>query len=78
MNSGESESRTVTELQLSVIPAFNEAATIEAVVHEHRNVARRLAREFEIVVCDDASTDATQRSRSRWTQPSTGRKFQSA
>ena len=27
---------------------------------------------------NDESTDATQRRRSRWTQPSTGRKFQSA
>ena len=60
MSSHQRETPLGSQLQLSVvIPAFNEAATIEAVVDDHRIVARRLARDFEIVVCDDASTDVT-------------------
>lgn len=52
--------RVVPRPKLSiVIPAFNEAATLTAVVDEHRAIAQRLTGDFEIVVCDDASTDDT-------------------
>ena len=47
-------------MQLSiVIPAHNEEATVAGVVAGHRDVARSLASSFEIVVCDDGSTDGT-------------------
>jgi glycosyltransferase involved in cell wall biosynthesis len=47
-------------MQLSVvIPAHNEEATVTGVVAGHRDVARSLASTFEIVVCDDGSTDGT-------------------
>ncbi|HXY34703.1 MAG TPA: glycosyltransferase family 2 protein [Planctomycetaceae bacterium] len=42
-----------------VIPAYNEAACIGAVVSKAAEVARSLGCEFEIVVVDDASTDGT-------------------
>lgn len=42
-----------------IIPAYNEEANIEAVVHESLDVLQRLSERFEIVVVDDASTDAT-------------------
>jgi glycosyltransferase involved in cell wall biosynthesis len=46
----------VTDLLLSVIvPAYNEAATIEAVVRQLRQVPLRL----EVIAVDDASTDGT-------------------
>lgn len=45
-----------SDLRLSVIvPAYNEAATAEAVVHRLREVPLRL----EIIAIDDASTDGT-------------------
>jgi dolichol-phosphate mannosyltransferase len=47
-------------MQLSVvIPAHNEEATVAGVVVGHRDVARSLASSFEIIVCDDGSTDGT-------------------
>jgi glycosyltransferase involved in cell wall biosynthesis len=47
-------------MQLSiVIPAHNEEATVAGVVAGHRDVARSLTSTFEIVVCDDGSTDGT-------------------
>jgi dolichol-phosphate mannosyltransferase len=42
-----------------VIPAHNEEVTVAGVVNGHRDVARSLASDFEIIVCDDGSTDAT-------------------
>lgn len=42
-----------------VIPTFNEAATIAAVVREWDAILRGLVVTFEILVCDDASVDAT-------------------
>jgi len=42
-----------------VMPAFNEAATVGGVIRGHRDVASRVARDFEIIVCDDGSTDGT-------------------
>jgi glycosyltransferase involved in cell wall biosynthesis len=47
-------------VQLSiVVPAHNEEATVAGVISGHRDVARSLAATFEIVVCDDGSTDGT-------------------
>lgn len=40
-------------------PALNEQATVAAVVRDHAAMARRLVSSFEILVCDDGSTDAT-------------------
>lgn len=42
-----------------VVPAFNEAATIEATVDDAFAVGARVARELEVVVCNDGSHDAT-------------------
>ena len=42
-----------------VIPALNEAATVEGVIHGHAETARALVGSFEIVCCDDGSTDGT-------------------
>jgi glycosyltransferase involved in cell wall biosynthesis len=42
-----------------VIPAHNEEVTVAGVVRGHRDVARALASSYEIVVCDDGSTDGT-------------------
>lgn len=44
-----------------VIPAFNEQATVADVVTRHRDVAATVASSFELVVCDDGSTDQTWR-----------------
>ena len=47
-------------IELSVvIPAHNEETTVAGVVKGHREVARYVASSFELVVCDDGSTDAT-------------------
>src|SRR6266571_318213 len=52
--------QTARAMQLSiVIPAHNEETTVAGVVSGHRDVARSLTSSFEIVVCDDGSTDGT-------------------
>jgi glycosyltransferase involved in cell wall biosynthesis len=42
-----------------VIPAHNEEVTVAGVVRGHRDAARALASSFEVIVCDDGSTDGT-------------------
>jgi len=42
-----------------VIPAYNEAATIEVSVHDALRVGSRFTGDLEVLVCDDASTDNT-------------------
>ena len=42
-----------------VIPAYNEGTTIAATIDDALRIGPRLARELEVIVCDDASTDAT-------------------
>jgi glycosyltransferase involved in cell wall biosynthesis len=42
-----------------LIPAYNDAETIETVVRRAFTVAKDVATEFEIIVCDDASHDKT-------------------
>jgi len=42
-----------------VIPAHNEEVTVAGVVRGHRDAARALASTFELIVCDDGSTDRT-------------------
>jgi dolichol-phosphate mannosyltransferase len=42
-----------------MIMAYNEAATIEAVVREIESHARTLCKEYELVIIDDGSTDGT-------------------
>jgi glycosyltransferase involved in cell wall biosynthesis len=42
-----------------VLPAYNEEANIEAAVRRSRDVASRHCTDFEIVVVDDGSSDAT-------------------
>jgi len=42
-----------------VVPAYNEAATIEASVNDALRVGSRFTRDLEVLVCDDASTDGT-------------------
>jgi dolichol-phosphate mannosyltransferase len=42
-----------------VIPAHNEEVTVAGVVRGHRDAARCLASSFELIVCDDGSTDGT-------------------
>jgi glycosyltransferase involved in cell wall biosynthesis len=50
----------VRRIQLSiVIPAHNEEVTVAGVVRGHRETARALASSFELIVCDDGSTDGT-------------------
>jgi hypothetical protein len=44
---------------LVLIPAFNEAGHIGDVIDDIRNEISRLEREFDILVVDDGSTDAT-------------------
>lgn len=48
----------MTELSI-VVPAFNEASTVEGVIRGHADTARTLVSSFEIVCCDDGSTDGT-------------------
>lgn len=53
-------SQTTPDIELSVvIPAYNEVATVDGVVRTHQQMAASLARSFEIVVCDDGSSDGT-------------------
>lgn len=50
----------MTQPDLSiVIPAFNEESTARGVVEGHAAEARALGCSFEIVACDDGSTDGT-------------------
>lgn len=42
-----------------VIPAYNEEATIVAVIHEAQTVLQSLTRDYEVLVVDDGSTDQT-------------------
>jgi dolichol-phosphate mannosyltransferase len=42
-----------------VIPAYNEAASIEASVHDALEVGAECAGALEVIVCNDASRDAT-------------------
>ena len=42
-----------------VIPAYNEGSTVRGVVEGHAEVARGLGVGFEIIACDDGSTDGT-------------------
>jgi glycosyltransferase involved in cell wall biosynthesis len=42
-----------------IIPAYNEEATIERVVGQTDRVLQAIARDYEIVVLDDGSTDGT-------------------
>jgi len=50
----------VRRIELSiVIPAHNEEVTVAGVVRGHRETARALASSFELIVCDDGSTDGT-------------------
>lgn len=42
-----------------MIPAHNEEVTVAGVVRGHRDAARALASSFELIVCDDGSTDGT-------------------
>jgi glycosyltransferase involved in cell wall biosynthesis len=42
-----------------VIPAHNEEVTVAGVVRGHRDAARALVSRFELIVCDDGSTDGT-------------------
>jgi glycosyltransferase involved in cell wall biosynthesis len=52
--------RTVSTPSISVIiPAYNEEATIARVVRQTIRVLREVADDFEVVVLDDGSTDAT-------------------
>jgi glycosyltransferase involved in cell wall biosynthesis len=42
-----------------VVPAFNEAASIEATIEDALRVGARVARELEVLVCNDGSRDET-------------------
>ena len=42
-----------------VIPSYNEGSTIAATVDDALRIGARVARELEVIVCDDASTDDT-------------------
>lgn len=42
-----------------MIPAYNEAATVDGVVSSHATMAAMLTSSFEVLVCDDGSTDGT-------------------
>ena len=42
-----------------VIPAFNEAASIEATVEDALRIGGQVARELEVIVCNDGSRDDT-------------------
>ena len=52
--------QSAADLQLSiVIPALDEERSVGAVVTAHAALAREIAPRFEIIVCDDGSTDGT-------------------
>jgi len=42
-----------------VVPAYNEETTVGGVLKSHLDAGGRLAGEFEVIVCDDGSTDGT-------------------
>src|SRR5690348_9911383 len=42
-----------------VVPAYNEAASIEATVEDALRIGGRVARELEVLVCNDGSRDET-------------------
>jgi glycosyltransferase involved in cell wall biosynthesis len=42
-----------------VVPAFNEAASIEQTIADALEVGARVATELEVIVCNDGSSDAT-------------------
>ena len=42
-----------------VVPAYNEAASIEVTVRDALEVGTRTARELEVIICDDGSRDDT-------------------
>ncbi len=42
-----------------VVPAFNEETTVATVLRTYAEAAGRIADEFEVLVCDDGSTDGT-------------------
>lgn len=49
-------------MELSVVvPAYNEETTVGGVVRAHVDLGRRIARDVEVLVCDDGSTDGTVR-----------------
>jgi len=49
-----------SKLELSVIfPVYNERHTIETVIREWRKELRRLRINFQIIICEDGSSDGT-------------------
>ncbi len=42
-----------------VIPTYNEAGNIEKVIESSYKEAKKLTNDFEIIICDDGSTDTT-------------------
>ncbi len=42
-----------------VVPAFNEAASIEQTIADAFEIGARVSRELEVIVCNDGSSDAT-------------------
>ena len=58
--SSQAQSGDETELELSVVmPAFNESAFLESSVGDVIDGLRARARTFEVVVCENGSTDDT-------------------
>lgn len=52
-----------------VIPAFNEAESIEATVEDALRIGSQVARELEVIVCNDGSRDATSKILAALTDP---------